>query len=295
MHRRHQHLNIPIEIVRTVVAISETGSLSKAGDRLGLSQPAISSQVKRLQGLVGGALFLKTANGTTTTELGKLALQQARRILEANDQLLRLGGNTEGAQPLRLGLSTLFVQEFIRHQTADTLTDIFVHTDHSVPIGKGLIDGYIDIACIFENPAIESEIEQLVINKVKDPLVWVRAKNFVLSPGAPVPILTWPGDDWMIRTLTRHGLAYKIVFNSPDYHAKLTAVEAGIGLTAIPSSMVPPTLIRAKEYYLPELPPIEALLCARLGLETDQASALLKQLSSLFFNRSSTGAAAVVN
>ena len=286
MHRRHQHLNIPIEIVRTVVAISETGSLSKAGDRLGLSQPAISSQIKRLQSLVGGALFVKTANGTTTTELGKLALQQARRILEANDVLLRLGGNTDGTQPLRLGLSTLFVQQFIRHQTADTLVDIFVHADHSVPIGKGLIDGYIDIACIFENPAIESEIEQLVINRMKDPLVWVRAKSFVLSPGAPLPILTWPGDDWMIRTLTRHGVAYKIVFNSPDYHAKLAAVEAGIGLTAVPASMVPPTLVRAREHYLPELPQIEALLCARLGLESEQASALLKQLSAMFFNSS---------
>src|SRR5271155_1883666 len=116
MHRRHQHLNIPIEIVRTVVAISETGSLSKAGERLGLSQPAVSSQINRLQSL-GGALFSKTANGTTTTELGKLALREARRILEANDQLLRLGGNTDGPQPLRLGLSTLFVQRFIRHQT----------------------------------------------------------------------------------------------------------------------------------------------------------------------------------
>jgi DNA-binding transcriptional LysR family regulator len=292
MHRRHQHLNIPIEIVRTVVAISETGSLSKAGDRLGLSQPAVSSQIKRLQSLVGGALFTKTANGTTTTELGKLALQQARRILEANDQLLRLGGNAEGAQPLRLGLSTLFVHRFIQTQTADSLTDIFVHTDHSVPIGKGLIDGYIDIACIFENPAIEGEIDQLVINRMKDPLVWVRARNFVLSPGAPVPILTWPGDDWMIRTLTRHGLAYKIVFNSPDYHAKLAAVEAGIGLTAIPASMVPSTLVLAKEYYLPELPPIEALLCVRLGLETEQAFALLKQLSALFFS-SPAGRAAV--
>jgi DNA-binding transcriptional LysR family regulator len=153
-----------------------------------------------------------------------------------------------------------------------------------VPIGKGLIDGYIDIACIFENPAIETEIEQLVINKVKDPLVWVRARNFVLSPGAPVPILTWPGDDWMIRTLTRYGLAYKIVFNSPDYHARLAAVEAGIGLTAVPASMVPSSLVRAREYYLPELPSIEALLCARLGLRTDQASALLKQLSSMFFS-----------
>jgi DNA-binding transcriptional LysR family regulator len=283
MHRRHQHFNIPIEIVRTVVAISETGSLSKAGERLGLSQPAISSQIKRLQSLVGGSLFLKTANGTTTTELGKLALRQARKILEANDQLLRLGGNTEGPQPLRLGLSTLFVQEFIKHQTAETLADIFVHTDHSVPIGKGLIDGYIDVACIFENPAIETEIEQLIINEFKDPLVWVRARNFVLSPGAPVPILTWPGDDWMIRTLTRHGLSYKIVFNSPDYHAKLAAVEAGIGLTAVPASMVPPFLTRAKEYYLPELPPIRALLCARAGLESDQASALVKSLSALFF------------
>jgi molybdenum-dependent DNA-binding transcriptional regulator ModE len=117
LHRRYQRLNIPIEIMRTVVAISETGSLSKAADRLGLSQPAISSQIKRLQGLVGGALFLKTANGTTVTELGMLALQQARRILEAHDQLLRLGGNSDGVQPLRLGLSTLFVQKFIRRQT----------------------------------------------------------------------------------------------------------------------------------------------------------------------------------
>ena len=292
MHRRHQHLNIPIEIVRTVVAISETGSLSKACDRLGLSQPAISSQIKRLQSLVGGALFVKTANGTTTTELGKLALQQARRILEANDQLLRLGGNTDGTQPLRLGLSTLFVEQFIRQQTADTLADIFVHTDHSVPIAKGLIDGYIDVACIFENAAIEGEIEQLVINRMKYPPVWVRARGFVLSPGAPLPILTWPGDDWMIRTLTRHGVAYKIVFNSPDYHAKLAATEAGLGLTAVPGIMVPPSLVRAKEYYLPELPPIEALLCARLGLESEQASALLKQLSAMFFSASASQAVA---
>lgn len=59
MHKRHQHLSIPMEIVRTVVAISETGSLSKAGERLGLSQPAISSQIRRLQNLVGGALFFE--------------------------------------------------------------------------------------------------------------------------------------------------------------------------------------------------------------------------------------------
>jgi DNA-binding transcriptional LysR family regulator len=127
------------------------------------------------------------------------------------------------------------------------------------------------------------DVEQMVVNEARDPLVWIRSKDFVLSPGAPIPILTWPGDDWMIRTLTKHGLSYKIVFNSPDYHAKLAAVEAGIGLTAIPESMVPSHLVRAREYYLPELPPLRAVLCVRLGLETDATSALVKRLSALFF------------
>jgi DNA-binding transcriptional LysR family regulator len=230
-------------------------------------------------------LFLRTANGTTTTELGKLALQQARRILEANDQLLRLGGNNVGPQPVRLGLSTLFVEEFVKHQTVETLDNIFVYTDHSLAIGRGLIDGYVDIACIYENPAVEAEIERLIVNEFEESSVWVRAREFVLSPGAPIPILTWPGDDWMIRTLTKHGLSYKIVFNSPDYHARLAATRAGIGLTAIPVRMVPPYLAIAREYYLPELPSRKSLLCVRLGLEGDQMTALVKHLSALFFER----------
>ncbi len=276
-------MHIPIEIIRTVVAISETGSLSKAGERLGLSQPAISSQVKRLQSMIGGSLFVKTANGTTTTELGKLALHHARRILEANDQMLRLGGNTLGPKPLRLGLSTLFVPEFVKHQTQQSLANVLIHTDHSTAIGKGLTDGYIDMACIYENETIKAEVEELVINEFEEPMLWVRSKDFVLSPGAPIPLLTWPGDDWMIRTMVKQGLSYRIVFSSPDFHAKLAALRAGIGITAIPRRMIPPDLVYAKEYYLPPLPPIKGLLCAKLELDNDHARVVMKQLSALFF------------
>ena len=285
MHRRHRHLNIPMEIVRTVIAVSETGSLSKAAERLGLSQPAVSSQINRLQGLVGGALFTKAANGTTTTELGNLAVRQARKIIEANDQLLRLGGSAEALQSLRLGLSTPFLDKFLADQTPDSLSDIFIHADHSIEIAKGLIEGYIDVGCIFENSAFEAGIEDIVVNEFSEPLVWVRARHFVLSPGAPVPILTWPGDDWTIRAMTRHGVSYKIVFNGCDHYAKLAALEARIGLTVMPQSMVPANLVEAKEYYLPPLPSIKALLCAHPGLETERALLLMKQLSALFFQK----------
>jgi DNA-binding transcriptional LysR family regulator len=283
MHKRYQPLNIPIEIIRTVVAISETGSLTKAAERLGLSQPAVSSQIKRIQTMVGGNLFTKTVNGTTVTQLGKLVLHQARRILEANDQMLRIGGAAYHPQPIRFGLSTLFVRDFFSHQTAQSLANLIIHTDNSVGITKGLIDGYIDIAYILENPEMSSEILHLIVNEADEEFVWVRAKDFVLSPGAPIPILTWPGDDLMIRTLTRHGLSYKIVFNSPDYHAKLTAVESGIGIAAIPKRMIPPTLVWAQEYYLPHLPSVKALLCARSNLETTQSTDLLNEISSRFF------------
>ena len=270
--------------VRTVVAIAETGSLSKAGERLGLSQPAISSQVKRLQNQIGGALFVRTAYGTTTTELGKVAVQQARRILEANDQLLRLGGNNEGPQPLRLGISTLLADDFMKRQTAETLADIIIHADRSPAIIRGLIDGYIDIAFVFSNPLVDVEDEVTIANKAEERSVWVRARDFVLRPGAPIPILAWPGDDWMIRTLTKHNIAYKIVFRSPNHQLRLEAAQTGFGLTVVPERMIPSFLVPAKDYYLPDLPAYKRLLVVRPGVEGSRVTALVQRLSSQFFN-----------
>lgn len=141
---------IPMDVVRMIVAVAETGSLSKAGERLGLSQPAISSQMKRIQGLLGGELFVKTPNGSTLTALGKLALNQARTIITANDQMLRLGGTLSGPQPVRLGISSVFVTDFFQHENPASLRGIAIQTDNSLGITRSLLDGYIDVACFLE-------------------------------------------------------------------------------------------------------------------------------------------------
>jgi DNA-binding transcriptional LysR family regulator len=291
MHRRHEYLNVPIEIIRTVVTISETGSLSKAGERLGLTQPAVSAQMKRIQNLLGGDIFRKTPHGTAQTSLGKLVLNQARRMLDANDQMLRLGGSAGGPQPIRFGISTLFVMEFLQHETAETLAGIVMYTDHSLSIAKGLVDGYVDVGCILENSEASAQVSDLTVNEREEPFVWVRSKDFVLSPGAPIPLLTWPGDDMMIRALTKNGSTYKIVFNSPDYHATMTALETGIGLAALPSRSIPSPLVQAKEYYLPPLPAVKTLLCARQELDNPQAEKLLRRLMASLFKLSKTHAA----
>jgi DNA-binding transcriptional LysR family regulator len=284
MHRRHEYLNVPVEIVRTVLAISETGSLSKAGKRLGLSQPAVSAQMKRIQNLLGGKIFRKTPNGTAPTPLGKMVLSQARRMLDANDQMLRLGGTAQGPQPIRFGISTLFVEKFLEHETAETLAGIVMYSEDSLGIAKGLIDGYIDVAYILENSEVGAGVSNFVVHERVEPFVWVRSKDFVLSPGAPIPLLAWPGDDTMVRALTKKGSTYTIVFNSPDYHATVAALEAGIGVAALPKRAIPLPLVEAREYYLPALRPVKALLCAREELENPQAKRLLGRLSELLFS-----------
>ncbi len=91
MQHRHDNLNIPIELLRSFVAIQESGSFTKAADLLKLTQPAISAQVKRLQQLVGGEVFTRTGFGVSLTEKGEVVSRYARRILAMNDQILLFG------------------------------------------------------------------------------------------------------------------------------------------------------------------------------------------------------------
>src|ERR1700749_1826484 len=106
MHRRYDRNHIPIELLRTLIAIEAEGSFTKAGTVLGLTQSAISAQVRRLEQLVGGDVFVKSGGGLSLTPLGASIVQYARRILQINDQILSLPGAQSTEQLVRVGMST---------------------------------------------------------------------------------------------------------------------------------------------------------------------------------------------
>jgi DNA-binding transcriptional LysR family regulator len=268
MHRRYQHLSIPTEIMRSVVGISEAGSITKAAKMLGLSQPAISSQIKRIEHAVGGSIFQKSANGSATTELGKLVLTQARKILEANDQLLLLRGTTSDDSSIRLGMSNVYSQRMLETTSKAEMANVCIYADNSAEIAKCLLDGFIDVGIFLGLVDMPPDSSIDVIAQRDDEVTWVRSKDFTLSPGAPVPLLTWPGQithDLMIQALERKGMVYRIAFSSPDYHARIEAAKAGIGLTILPKRLVPEPLMAANEYYLPQPGVPKIFLCARAG------------------------------
>jgi DNA-binding transcriptional LysR family regulator len=282
MHRRYHHINIPTEIVRTIVVISEAGSFSKAGEKLGLSQPAISAQVKRLQVMVGGNIFEKVSGGVSFTPKGKLVLAQARKFLEANDQILSIGGAVKDGQPIRLGLSSLFVEEFLSSwRTAKHRTDqVSFICDHSGELAKSLVDGYLDVACLVNPPDDVGEPVFLW----EENFVWVRSRDFVLRHGSPIPLIGWPGswqDATMINAVESAGLAYRVVFTSADHHARIAAVASAIGLMALPQRQAVSPLVIAKEYYLPDLKPLRAGIFSRPDAKSERIEQLVEALKVL--------------
>src|SRR5215471_1793954 len=120
MHRRYEGINIPIEIIRTLVAIADLGSYSRAGVKLGLTQPAISAQVKRAQTMVGGTLFERTGPGA-----------------------IALTPSASDSQLVRVGICTMYAVDFIKIATEeDWINRLTVICGNSIDvIAKNLSDG----------------------------------------------------------------------------------------------------------------------------------------------------------
>ena len=96
-------MNLELRHLKVVVAIAETGSVTKAASQLGLAQPALTAQLQRIERTLGGPLFERDRRGARPTALGELVLSRARVLLPAmkglQDEAARLAGSA-GAEEL---------------------------------------------------------------------------------------------------------------------------------------------------------------------------------------------------
>ena len=90
-----------------LLAVEEHGGIGKAAEALGMSQPALTKAIQRVEAQTGLALFQRTANGVAPTQAGSLFLARARRIaLEYEDALKEMHAIRSGEQGmLSLGYS----------------------------------------------------------------------------------------------------------------------------------------------------------------------------------------------
>ncbi|WP_433296138.1 LysR family transcriptional regulator [Actinoplanes sp. CA-030573] len=76
-------MELELRHLRMVLAIAEAGSVTKAAASLGLAQPALTTQLQRIERILGGPLFTRDRRGVAPTPLGDLVLARARVLIPA--------------------------------------------------------------------------------------------------------------------------------------------------------------------------------------------------------------------
>jgi DNA-binding transcriptional LysR family regulator len=97
-------LNIPTDLLRTLLAVVDMRSFTKAAQLIGVTQPAVSTQIKRLQYLLGYEVLDKSAPGVSLTPRGEIVVNNARRLLSINDEIANLTSGHLPRQTIRFGI-----------------------------------------------------------------------------------------------------------------------------------------------------------------------------------------------
>lgn len=90
--------NLKIQHIQYALEIAQTGSISKAADRLLLSQPNISSALRTLERELGFPIFQRSNKGVTITAEGQRFLSSARKIVEEYRQITEIKKNRQSHQ-----------------------------------------------------------------------------------------------------------------------------------------------------------------------------------------------------
>lgn len=101
--------------IRQILAIQQSGSFARAAEELGVSQPAISKSIARLEDELGFRLFDRSGSGARVTPLGALLVERAERVLSEADRLEQFVelASTGQIGKIRIGLGPVLRHQFL--------------------------------------------------------------------------------------------------------------------------------------------------------------------------------------
>jgi len=238
--------------LRCFVGVAEQLNFSRAAQRLDISQPALSRQVKRLERELGAQLFDRIARRVRLTVAGEELLARARALLQDADTLRTrahdLSGGSRGV--LRVGatpqtLESLVSQLLTRYRRACPRVEVQLVEDGAASlleqIERGLVN--VAIAALPSGATLEGRVlfPLGVLAVVPAGHALGRRKSVELTQLAGEPLLLLR-KGFLTRQLFDGAcqlaqLAPRVILESSSPHCLLSLVEGGHGIAIIPSTV----------------------------------------------------------
>ena len=259
------HSELDLSVLRTFVAIVETGGLTSAGRRVGRTQPAVSHQAKRLEESVGRPLFETDKRHLTLTREGEILLEYARSMLRLNDELRSRFDSPSVEGHVTLGTPDLYAAYLLPGMLGSFARaypgiEIELRCQRSVFLMSAIQSEEVDIAIVTRQ--LDSRAGDVVR---REPLVWVASgmARPELEPVLPLALLPTGSiyRQYALEALGTVGRRWAVASFSDSIAGLQAAVYAGLAVAVMPLCAVSPAMRRlGGTEGLPSLPSVDLVM-----------------------------------
>ena len=242
--------------IRYFLVVAEEKSFTRAAQRLGISQPPLSMQIKNLEDEIGTELFYRSSHGAELTAAGQVFLNTVQPIQQRVDDAVSLAqqmANGELGQ-LRLGFTgTAMLNPVLPHsirlfQEQYPKVQLRLEEGNSLVLIDRLLNDQLDIALIrpphhvpidihiqtlmYEPLVVVMPLERMIDQQQEIQLKLLKDENFIMAAHSVSAGL----HDAVLDACRSHGLEPKIGQSAPQIVSIVSLVAANLGVSLVPAS-----------------------------------------------------------
>lgn len=252
-------MSIELRHLRYFLAVAETLHFGRAAERLGMSQPPLSQQIRQLETLLGARLFLRSNRRVELTDAGQVLQAQALDILQRVDKAIDMTQRAQRGETgeLRIGLTraTLlsaqipraifayrqqFPQVQLQLRELNTLQQIDALLERELDIGiirKRTLPSLLTSQKLFSDPLVLVAHADHPALRGLDPTASISLRTFAHEPFVGFQREVGTGiHDHVIALCRNAGFTPRIVQEAGESSTLISLAAAGLGVSVLPSS-----------------------------------------------------------
>jgi len=280
--------NFDMDLLRSLVALSDLGSLRLAADRVGRTQAALSLQMRKLSDQAGESIFDPGSRKLVLTDAGEVLLSYARRILALNDEAQGAIRRSNVSGAVRFGASQDFGEAWLppvlaQFRRAHPSVALEIRVDGGTRLVSAFEAGEIDLALAL---GLGERPNAVCIGRL--PLVWIAHRDFEWDRESRLPLALFTSPcrfrSKAIAELDAASIQWDVALTSPSLYGVWAAVNAGLGVTVrTPEGLLPELEVVDRKFGLPNLGSVDVSLYINKGMrppaELNLAALLRDRLS----------------
>ncbi|MGF6574045.1 transcriptional regulator, LysR family [Paraburkholderia fungorum] len=261
---------LDLDVMAMIVAVADTGNISRAAEVVHRSQSAVSMQIKTLETALGKPLFVRKPRNVVPTQDGEVLLTYARRMLALRDEAWAAVVRPDVTGRVSIGVpddyaSSLLPPILKKFSVTYPKVEIQVVGLPSVALAPMVKDGSVDLVCATRVKGLSGEFIRF------EPMEWAAAPSaHEIWQERPLPIAVFlPGSvarENAIRSLERAKITYRTSYESPSLLGLISMAEAGLAVVSLARCAVPAHfVVLGQAQGLPKIDALEMVLARSTG------------------------------